>query len=82
MEILMKLFINYSGHPVTCPIKTSENETKVQVIPRNGISTNLYLMDERTIAKTDVEANITIFDCDNFGINPIHNVMDVFYDHN
>ena len=77
----MKLFINYSDHPVICPLKTSEDEFKVQVIPRNGISTNLYLMDERVIAKINVEAKITILDCDNFGINPIHSIMDTFDNH-
>ena len=77
----MKLFINYSDFPVVCPLKTSEDEFKVQVIPRNGISTNLYLMDEKAIAKTDVKAKITILDCDNFGINPIHSIMDTFDNH-
>ena len=79
--MLMKLFINYSDYPVVCPLKTSEDEFKVQVIPRNGISTNLYLMDEKAIAKTDVKAKMTILDCDNFGINPIHSVMDTFDNH-
>ena len=77
----MKLFINYSKHPVICPIKSSDDETKVQVIPRNGVSSNLYLMDEKAIARMNVEAKITILDCDNFGINPIHNVMDTFHNH-
>ena len=78
----MKLFINYSDHPVICPMKTSENETKVQVIPKNGLSTNLYLMNERVISKTNTEAKITILDCDNFVINPIHSIMDTFDNHN
>ena len=77
----MKLFINYSDHPVICPLKTSEDEFKVQVIPKNGISTNLYFVDERVIAKINVEAKITILDCDNFGINPIHSIMDIFDNH-
>ena len=77
----MKLFINYSDYPVICPVKSSDDETKVQVIPKNGIPHNLYLMDEKAIAKTNVEAKITILDCDNFGINPIHNVMDTFHNH-
>ena len=77
----MKLFINYSEHPVVCPVKSSEDETKVQVIPKNGVSNNLYLMDEKVIKRTNMEAKITILDCDNFGINPIHNVMDTFHNH-
>ena len=77
----MKLFINYSEHPVVCPIKSSEDETKVQVIPKNGVSNNLYLMDEKVIKRTNMKAKITILDCDNFGINPIHNVMDTFHNH-
>ena len=77
----MKLFINYSEYPVVCPIKSSEDETKVQVIPKNGVSNNLYLMDEKVIKRTNMKAKITILDCDNFGINPIHNVMDTFHNH-
>lgn len=77
----MKLFINYSDYPVICPLKTSDDETKVQVIPKNGLSTNLYLMDERVISRTNITSKITILDCDNFGINPIHSVMDTFDNH-
>ena len=40
-----------------------------------------YEQDEKAIARTNVEAKITILDCDNFGINPIHNVMDTFHNH-
>ena len=38
-------------------------------------------MEERAIAKTNLKAKMTILDCDNFGINPIHSVMDTFDNH-
>ncbi len=74
----MKLFINYSNSSVVLPVKTSEDETKVQVIPKNGIPTNLYHTDEKAIARSVVDSNITILDCDNFGIIPMGYVGSTF----